>query len=210
MPVLLVPADYRQPPVFNSLPPSWDASETEVVRGSLLLAKVAREVLQRYSLQNFLLNPEETIFSSMKVFMLEHGQTQNYSANEVFRNSVISQFMGDLLAPYTYAVTSSSPALPLNEHEDLEKAAAQFLGASTLFYQYYTDFVALYDTMSFSHPLFARLPLPPLYVVRVRLSQTSVERFWPCPQDNSDANQPGDYHRSRRISVAYREGPSDD
>jgi hypothetical protein len=98
----------------------------------------------------------------MKVFVLEHGQTQNDSADEVFRDSVVSQFMGDLLAPYIYAVTSSSPALPLNEHEDLEKAAARFLGASTPFYQYYMDFVALYDTMSFSHPLFTPASPTPL------------------------------------------------
>jgi hypothetical protein len=36
-----------------------------------------------------------------------------------------------------------------------------FLGAGTPFYQYYTDFVALYDAISFAHPTFARLLLPP-------------------------------------------------
>ena len=36
------------------------------------------------------------------------------------------------------------------------------MGPGTPFYQYYTDFVALYDAVSFAHPLFARLLLPPL------------------------------------------------
>jgi hypothetical protein len=51
------------------------------------------------------------------------------------------------------------PSLP-NE-EDLEQVAARFLGPSVPFFQFYTDFVALYDSVSFSHPLFANLLLPP-------------------------------------------------
>jgi hypothetical protein len=45
---------------------------------------------------------------------------------------------------------------------NLEIVATRFLGSSTPFYQYYTDFVALYDSISFSHPQFACLLLPPI------------------------------------------------
>jgi len=66
------------------------------------------------------------------------------------------------LQPYTYGGPSRLlTSMPSAEHEDLEKVAVRFLGASVPFYQYYTDFVALYDAISFSHPLFARLLLPP-------------------------------------------------
>jgi hypothetical protein len=75
------------------------------------------------------------------------------------------------------------------------------------FYQFYTDFVALYDGISFSHPQFARLLLPPTsmrypsdyrkllwddlgHVLRtVRLSPDQVlandikEYLWPIEQD---------------------------
>ena len=40
--------------------------------------------------------------------------------------------------------------------------ARRFLGSAVPFYQWYTDLVTLYDGVSFAHPLFARLLLPPL------------------------------------------------
>lgn len=148
--------------VLKALPPTWNASETEVVRASFLLAKVVRDVLQRYSLGNFVITREETVFACMKVFMLEHEQPQSDSA-EVFRDGLVEKFMDELLAPFTAAAVShtSSSFDASKIGGDLEKVATRFLGVSTPFYQYYTDFVALYDSISFSHPLFARLLLPP-------------------------------------------------
>jgi hypothetical protein len=99
----------------------------------------------------------------MKVFMLEHGQPQSDSAQEVFRDRTVEQFMEDLVRHYTVAasrVLTSTPVVPVATSGDLEKVATRFLG-KTPFYQYYTDFLALYDAISFSHPLFARLLLPP-------------------------------------------------
>jgi len=146
--------------VFKSLPSSWDATETEVVRTSLLLAKVVRELLNRYSLHDFVMNRDETVFGCMKVFMLEHEQPQNDSVEEVFRDPVIAKFMDELLAPFTWsAIADTSQSSPTEG--SLESVATSFLGSSTPFYQYYTDFVALYDSISFSHPQFARLLLPP-------------------------------------------------
>jgi hypothetical protein len=144
--------------VLTSLPRSWDASEPELVRATLLLVKVTRAILLYHSLHPFILTRAETVWACMKVIMLEHGQTHNTSAEEVFRDDSVSQLMDDLLAPFT--VSSQSSENPI-EPDDLEKLAAHFLGPSTPFYQYYTDFVALYDAISFSHPLFSRLLLPP-------------------------------------------------
>ncbi|KAI0917629.1 hypothetical protein AcW1_007210 [Taiwanofungus camphoratus] len=148
---------------FRTLPSTWNASETEVVRAVLCLAKVNAEILRIQGLNDFIMTKEETIFACMKIFMLEHGQQQNDSAEEVFRDSMVSQFMEDLLAPFGAATSLSSLAVSPspNTHESLEAVAARFLGPSTPFYQFYTDFVGLYDAISFSHPLFARLLLPP-------------------------------------------------
>ena len=149
--------------VFKALPTSWNASEVEITRASLFLAKVIQEALRRFSLTDFILSREEAEFGCMKVFMLEHGQPQNDSAEEVFRDRIVERFMEDILRPYTYGSSNKfSTTVASTKHEDLEKVAARFLGGSVPFYQYYTDFVALYDAISFSHPLFARLLLPPM------------------------------------------------
>ena len=140
--------------VFRALPTSWDACEVEIARASLFLTKITQGVLRRFSLTDSVLSREEAEFGCMKVFMLEHGQPQKDSAEEVFRDGIVERFMEDILRPYAYGGPSA-------RHEDLEKVSARFLGASVPFYQYYTDFVALYDAISFSHPLFARLLLPP-------------------------------------------------
>ncbi|KAF9813221.1 hypothetical protein IEO21_05707 [Rhodonia placenta] len=150
--------------VFKHMPSWWDASETEVVRATLLFAKLHRQILLRHALEAFGLSREETSFACMKVFMLEHGQQQSNSVEEVFRDSVVSQLMDELIAPFAVAASSTSLlAAPLEStSQNLEIVAARFLGASTPFYQFYTDFVGLYDAISFAHPLFGRLLLPPL------------------------------------------------
>jgi hypothetical protein len=139
--------------------PSWEASETDVVRATLFLVKVTREVLCRHDLRGFAPTRSETVFGCMKVFMLEHVQPNEDSSEDVFRDAIVCQAMTDLLAPWTVPapMTTNIPA----ETDDLEKAAIPFLGPSTPFFQYYTDFVALYDAISFAHPLFASLLLPP-------------------------------------------------
>jgi hypothetical protein len=104
----------------------------------------------------------------MKVFMLEHGQQQEYPSpatgdeEEVFRDLIVSKLMSDLLAPFTIGATSTSSLSSKLPDIDLEQASLPFLGSGTPFYQFYTDFLALYDAISFSHPIFASLLLPPL------------------------------------------------
>jgi hypothetical protein len=80
----------------------------------------------------------------------------------VFRDFIVSKIMSDLLAPFTLGTASaSSPSSNLPDI-DLDQASLPFLGSGTPFYQFYTDFLALYDAISFSHPIFAPLLLPPL------------------------------------------------
>ena len=160
--------------VFKNLPDDWDASETEVVRATLLFVRVSQEVLRFHGLSSFLMSREETVFGCMKVFMLEHGQQADAtqpggdSSEDVFRDHTVEAYMTALLAPFTASASPKSlrtppPSLhaPDAEHS-LDGVARRFLGAGTPFYQWYTDFAALYDAVSFAHPLFARLLLPPL------------------------------------------------
>ncbi|KAJ7511923.1 hypothetical protein B0H11DRAFT_2214793 [Mycena galericulata] len=96
----------------------------------------------RFSFADCLLTRDEAVFGSMKVFMLEHGQAHDDSAEEVFRDRVVGQLMDDLLAPFTLAASSagsvppSSPVIPSPPSQpDLEQVAVRFLGTGTPFYQ---------------------------------------------------------------------------
>ncbi|KJA17442.1 hypothetical protein HYPSUDRAFT_70687 [Hypholoma sublateritium FD-334 SS-4] len=144
--------------VFKALSISWDSSETEVVRASFLLSKVAQATLLKFSMLDFVMTREAAVFGCMKVFMLEHGQPQNDSTEEVFRDEIACRLMEDILCPYEWGTIGALPT----PQDDLEKAAVRFLGPSVPFFQFYTDFVGLYDAISFAHPLFARLLLPPI------------------------------------------------
>ncbi|KAA1472241.1 hypothetical protein DENSPDRAFT_865553 [Dentipellis sp. KUC8613] len=163
-------------PIWHMLPDNWDSSETEIVRAALLLARSSREALRINGLPNFAMRRAEAVFGCMKVFMLEHGQVQgapsessagpSINSNEVFRDTIVNGLMEDLLAPYTLeasptGLSASAPPDDNDDEDNLEHAAARFLGADTPFFQFYTDFVALYDAVSFAHPLFAALLLPP-------------------------------------------------
>lgn len=170
-------------PVFKTaLPASYDVSETQIVRAALTFTKITRELLSRFSFPEFVLSREEAVFGCMKVFMLEHGQQaqvpqkQSNPEAEVFRDEIVENLMEELLRPYTVQATFAhtktaygaagsalTPVIPPapGPVDNLETISQTFLGSSTPFYQYYTDFVGLYDAISFSSPLFARLLLPP-------------------------------------------------
>ncbi|KAF9646718.1 hypothetical protein BDM02DRAFT_3270795 [Thelephora ganbajun] len=154
--------------VFKSLPPSWDGSEVGIVRAILLLAKTARATLSHNGLQAWTMGFSETVFGCMKVFMLEHEQQNGDSFQEVFRDAIVGGLLEDLLLPFsanglepTVSHTQSSSENKSKE-EDLESVAVRFLGSGTPFYQYYTDFVHLYDAISFGDPAFSKLLLVPV------------------------------------------------
>ena len=153
--------------VFGSLPPSWDGSEVGIVRATLLLAKIARAALVHNGFHTCAMGFSETVFGCMKVFMLEHEQQNEDSSQEVFKDSIVAGLLEDLVSPFstsglelnvTYVHTVSGRE---SKEEDLESVAARFLGSGTPFYQYYTDFVHLYDAISFGHPTFGKLLLVP-------------------------------------------------
>ncbi|KAI8986157.1 hypothetical protein BD414DRAFT_51224 [Trametes punicea] len=151
--------------VFKNLPSSWDASEADVVRATLLLIRVSQEVLQSHQQNGFLISREEAVFGCMKVFMLEHDQQQSNSQEEVFRDSIVERLMSVLLAPFSASASAKSLRTPppsIHTSDSIDVVAKRFLGSAVPFYQWYTDFVGLYDSISFAHPLFARLLLPPL------------------------------------------------
>ena len=152
--------------VFKSLPPSWDGSEVGVVRVTLLLAKIARAALVHNGLQELVMGFSETVFGCMKVFMLEHEQHED-SGREVFKDAIVGGLLEDLLSPFSANGSELKVSRPhlrtggKSKEEDLESIAIRFLGSGTPFYQYYTDFVHLYDAISFGHPAFSKLLLVP-------------------------------------------------
>ncbi|KAI5996033.1 hypothetical protein F5J12DRAFT_854794 [Pisolithus orientalis] len=170
-------------PVFRNLPTGWDASEVEVVRATLLLLHVSSGVLQRWGLGLYALGPAEVVFACMKVCMLEHGVGGGAfgmdSSTEVFRDSVVEKLMEWLLDPLTpkrlptpppsppTTATCNEPTPaslpPFTPQNYLEIASQTYLGQThTPFYQFYTDLVALYTSVSFAHPIFGALLIPAL------------------------------------------------
>ncbi|KAJ2919151.1 hypothetical protein MD484_g1260, partial [Candolleomyces efflorescens] len=149
--------------VFKHLPREWDASEVDVTRLSFTFALYSRNVLHRFKLGRYAVSRDEIILNCMKVFMLEHGLVKDSvtSNDEVFRDKTVESVMEALLEPYRARSTPSGESSD-GEEWALEKEAGRFLPPGTPFYQFYTDFVGLYDAISFSHPLFALLLLPPL------------------------------------------------
>ncbi|EJU03025.1 hypothetical protein DACRYDRAFT_115303 [Dacryopinax primogenitus] len=149
---------------FESFPVSWNASETEVTRATLFGAEMYQTLLlETHPLEA--LRREEIVFGCMRVVMLEHGQPQGDSSEDVFRDAVVSGQMKRLLEPFL--ISPSSPALASynissTQEPSLEAAAKDYLGSGVPFYQFYTDLLALYEAISFADPVFSALLLPPL------------------------------------------------
>ncbi|KIY61839.1 hypothetical protein CYLTODRAFT_405182 [Cylindrobasidium torrendii FP15055 ss-10] len=142
----------------RAFPTGWDSSETEIVRASLLLTNVGREVVRRFAgklADGACIGRAEAVLACMEVFMLEHGQ-QEGQAFEVFKDQAVSQFMGQMLLPFQ---AGAKPRVAGGD--DLEEKAKRFLGPSTPFFQFYQDLVGLYDSISFGNPLFAKVLLVP-------------------------------------------------
>ncbi|WWC98186.1 hypothetical protein V866_005077 [Kwoniella sp. B9012] len=152
---------------LQQIPPDWNATEVQITRATLVLAKL------------FYVNTNgaeglgskdraRSILGLMKVHMLEHGQTSSNVVDEVevFRDNVVSGLMRDLMG------LSTTTTMTKNGEEDQEKdgqgqgeleiISIPFLGTGVPFYQFYQDFLQLYESISFSDPLFTQLLLPVL------------------------------------------------
>lgn len=141
---------------LSQVPPDWSASETEIVQSVLFVGQ-----LQCASpMWTERLGRNRMLFNLMKVFMLEHGQqTQTpTSEGEVFRDSQAAQGMTRLMEHLTNPLAAGEK-YPVSS---LETVALPFLTAGVPFFQFYTDFLALYEAISFSDMIFTQLLLPPL------------------------------------------------
>ncbi|OXC69689.1 hypothetical protein AYX13_01858 [Cryptococcus neoformans] len=141
---------------LSQVPSDWSASETEIVQSVLFVGQ-----LQCASpMWTERLGRNRLLFNLMKVFMLEHGQqTQTpTSEGEVFRDSQVAQGMTRLMEHLTNPL-AAGVKYPVSS---LETVALPFLTAGVPFFQFYTDFLALYEAISFSDMIFTQLLLPPL------------------------------------------------
>lgn len=138
-------------------PPDWDPSEVEVVQATLYLALICLGVAPEA------INRSLIILNLMKVFMLEKDQDATSPSPEVFRDDGVSALLKAIIAPLTLPETSiPSPTSASTTPDTLETAANAFLGPDVPFFQFYTDFLALFEAISFSDPVFTQLVLPPL------------------------------------------------
>jgi hypothetical protein len=137
-------------------PPDWDPSELDLVRATLILAQVHLDQGIDGPME---MTRSELLLNLMKVFMLEHGQQTptNHSETDLFRDSTISTCLKSLIS-----LTLSPVASPPPKPTTLEEACVSFLGPDTPFFQWYTDFLALYESISFSDHAFTQLLFPPL------------------------------------------------
>ncbi|RSH95136.1 hypothetical protein EHS25_000222 [Saitozyma podzolica] len=164
---------------LKQAPPDWTPSELEIVRATLLLAK-ARLLSDGTdtSTKHEPISRSSVILGAMKVFMLEHQtSTAGLSGSdvEVFRDPLVADLLHDLIEPLTRLPsphpgsadpTPPAPASPTASKEavtsaPLEIAARSFLG-DLPFYQWYTDYLSLFSSISFGDSAFAQLILPPL------------------------------------------------
>ncbi|KAG8698842.1 hypothetical protein FRC08_005665, partial [Ceratobasidium sp. 394] len=143
-------------PVFQALPSGWDSDEVDVVRTTLALTYARQFALSEFPTPR--LSGAEIVFGCMRVFMLEHGQPHDDSSSEIFRDGHVETMMRALLSGVSLGSTKDSRLI---EPSPLEAAASRHLSGQP-FYQFYADLVGLYDAVSFAHPIFSRVLLPPL------------------------------------------------
>jgi hypothetical protein len=150
---------------FRSLPPGWDASEVDVVRATLLFSLALQSHPSQDQGAPARMSRDEIVFMCMKVFMLEHGQSDSprngeVIGGEVFRDDIVERLMLALLEPFR--LRSSRRTIRVDTSKGtLEDVSIPFLGPlQQPFFQFYTDYLGLYDSISFAHPTFGLLLLP--------------------------------------------------
>jgi hypothetical protein len=161
---------------FKQAPPDWNPSEVQIVRATLLLAR-----LVLYA-DPGAMEPSQVLLGGMMVFMLEH-QTSSTTAPstdadiEVFRDPIVADCLQGLLdlltakpaPPNSSALEKKTCLSRINAYPSLikpcaaplELAAKPFL-RDLPFYQWYTDLLSVFSSISFGEPTFARILLPPL------------------------------------------------
>lgn len=146
----------RSSPVFKQLPPAWNATRLQVLRATFVFA----DLLLSAAGDERHMTGSQTLLNLMKVFVLEQvdpADDEETVESELFRDQVIEQSMTRFLAPLL-----QSSEQPSTDIETMADVAKSFLGTATTFYQFYYDFIELYESISLGHKIFGQLALPPL------------------------------------------------
>lgn len=162
--------------VFNradNLPEDWDPNERQVVEASLLFSNWCC----RCSTPPSGLTSTHLYLAAQKVFMLESGiqgdlrkWTGALTGKDLFRDPAIVPHLRELLSGHANALarreatTMTTTMKPPPPTLTLDTLAPLHFGSETSYYSFYTDFIGLYDSISYGDALFALALLPPLAV----------------------------------------------
>jgi hypothetical protein len=138
-------------PALAQAPPDWTPAEVDIVRATLLLARRALDVTP--------LSHSLLLFNLMKVFMLEHNSQSAGVHVEIFRDEAVAAYVSALLAMVTTQPVHTNSPTP--SPVTMETASTPFLGPEVPFYSWYSDFVTLYEAVSYGDPSFSQLVLAP-------------------------------------------------
>jgi hypothetical protein len=142
----------------------------DLVKATLHLAKIGLDGDETF------VSRSELILNLMKIYMLEHGQQTptNTSQSDIFRDAEVSSLIKGLLdrpvKPLPVTRTHVGEVFEAQSRDtetdtktkSLEEAALSFLGPDIPFYQFFTDFVGLYESISFADPTFTRFLFVPM------------------------------------------------
>ncbi|GAA5934592.1 uncharacterized protein JCM15063_004625 [Sporobolomyces koalae] len=146
--------------VFKQLPSDWDASELQLVKTCLALTRVVFKLNETDRP-----DPAVLVYDLMKVFMLEKDADPQSLETDLFRHPSVQCSLSALFEPLRISSSTARPIVPRASVEStLEPPLERVSGvvSTAPFYQLYTDFLGLYDSISLSNPLFGLCLLPPL------------------------------------------------
>ncbi|KAJ9117017.1 hypothetical protein QFC22_004675 [Naganishia vaughanmartiniae] len=150
-------------PVFKQLPPAWNASRRQLLRATLVFAELCIQSLASVPSEKRKeqeMSRSEVLVNLMKVFVLEQVNPTDDEETveaELFRDPIVERMMTSFLEP-----TLQPTETPVKDVITMADAATSFLGAARTFYQFYYDFIELYESISLGHKLFSQLAFPPL------------------------------------------------
>ncbi|KAJ9113889.1 hypothetical protein QFC19_000083 [Naganishia cerealis] len=150
-------------PVFKQLPPAWNASRLQLLRATLVFTNLCEPSLSSTPSEKRKeqeMSRSEVLVNLMKVFVLEQvnpTDDEETVESELFRDPVVEGIMTRFLTPILRSSDQS-----INEVNNMADVATSFLGAARTFFQFYYDFIELYESISLGHKVFSQLALPPL------------------------------------------------
>ena len=153
----------------DNLDPGWQANEEEIVRSSLQLANGVFDCWSTGVLPESSFVP--VLIGVAKVFMLEKDQpdlfvhreqarsTGALTGRDLFREPAISGALSELLSKLDRYLDDDKPSLADDRVAPFDDWIQKTMGGDTSFYQFYSDLVGLYDSISFGDENFGHLLL---------------------------------------------------